>query len=416
MRPCSGVPRWASCSRRCSRAASSRWPRGSPPVLPCGPSNVYGGPPPRFRRAAGCPYRAPATSWPRSPRRSTCCWPGATTPSPGWSASPATRHTSSAPRSPPSARRRRWPSRTRTRSSRRRRCGRWPSRRSGSPTCSTPCSRWPGPTRGSGRPREPVDLVAAARAAIDRADGAPADDTDRPVLTLVAPAPVRVAASPAEVALVLDNLHRQRLPARPFGGDDRRPARGEVGAAGGGRRRPRHPRGGQGAGLRPVPPPGARGRWRRGPRPRAGGGSGARSGWFGDGGRGEQGGEQGTSPAAAPTSKCAGPRPPEAAATRHPPDTPGSVPGLRVSGPRVGVSGAASRGFRCASRGFWWASRAARGGMSRSPSVAVLRCTTLVDAPPRTVAGVLRDTAVIAAALSGAGHRLTSRTRLVVHR
>jgi len=46
----------------------------------------------------------------------------------------------------------------------------------------------------------PVDLAAAARAAIDRAG------PDGPVLRLVAPAPARAAAGPAEVALVLDNL------------------------------------------------------------------------------------------------------------------------------------------------------------------------------------------------------------------
>ncbi|MBW0129720.1 sensor histidine kinase [Pseudonocardia oceani] len=46
----------------------------------------------------------------------------------------------------------------------------------------------------------PVDLVAAARAAIARAGDPP------PALDLVAPAPARVAAGPAEVDLVLDNL------------------------------------------------------------------------------------------------------------------------------------------------------------------------------------------------------------------
>ncbi|GAA2561341.1 sensor histidine kinase [Pseudonocardia hydrocarbonoxydans] len=46
----------------------------------------------------------------------------------------------------------------------------------------------------------PVDLVAAARAAIDRAGAAP------PALDLVAPAPAYAAAGPAEVDLVLDNL------------------------------------------------------------------------------------------------------------------------------------------------------------------------------------------------------------------
>jgi signal transduction histidine kinase len=60
---------------------------------------------------------------------------------------------------------------------------------------------------GQRPPAQPVDLVAAARAAIVRAGGGtrcgPIDD---PVLQLVAPAPAEVAASPSEVALVLDNL------------------------------------------------------------------------------------------------------------------------------------------------------------------------------------------------------------------
>ena len=46
----------------------------------------------------------------------------------------------------------------------------------------------------------PVDLVAAARAAITRASGT------SPALHLVAPTPATVAAGPAEVELVLDNL------------------------------------------------------------------------------------------------------------------------------------------------------------------------------------------------------------------
>jgi signal transduction histidine kinase len=50
---------------------------------------------------------------------------------------------------------------------------------------------------------EPVDLVAAANAAIERAKGT---GTDGPVLQLVAPTPAHAAASPSEVALVLDNL------------------------------------------------------------------------------------------------------------------------------------------------------------------------------------------------------------------
>jgi signal transduction histidine kinase len=46
----------------------------------------------------------------------------------------------------------------------------------------------------------PVDLVAAAGAALARVRG------DGPVVELVAPTPASVAASPSEVALVLDNL------------------------------------------------------------------------------------------------------------------------------------------------------------------------------------------------------------------
>jgi two-component system OmpR family sensor kinase len=50
---------------------------------------------------------------------------------------------------------------------------------------------------------QPVDLVAAARAAIDRR-GSVAEEG--PALTLAAPTPAVVAANPSEVALVLDNL------------------------------------------------------------------------------------------------------------------------------------------------------------------------------------------------------------------
>jgi two-component system, OmpR family, sensor kinase len=56
---------------------------------------------------------------------------------------------------------------------------------------------------GQRPPAQPVDLVAAARAAMARADGVAVDE---PVLQLVAPAPAEVGASPSEVALVLDNL------------------------------------------------------------------------------------------------------------------------------------------------------------------------------------------------------------------
>ncbi|HYH29003.1 MAG TPA: ATP-binding protein [Pseudonocardia sp.] len=50
---------------------------------------------------------------------------------------------------------------------------------------------------------EPVDLVAAARAAMARAGGGAVDE---PVLQLVAPTPAEVGASSSEVALVIDNL------------------------------------------------------------------------------------------------------------------------------------------------------------------------------------------------------------------
>jgi signal transduction histidine kinase len=59
---------------------------------------------------------------------------------------------------------------------------------------------------GQRPPAKPVDLVAAAQAAIDRAGGAPGCRLDDPVLQLVAPTPAEVGASPSEVALVLDNL------------------------------------------------------------------------------------------------------------------------------------------------------------------------------------------------------------------
>lgn len=57
---------------------------------------------------------------------------------------------------------------------------------------------------GQRMPAQPVDLVAAARAAIDRA--AAASPADGPALTLAAPTPAVVAATPSEVGLVLDNL------------------------------------------------------------------------------------------------------------------------------------------------------------------------------------------------------------------
>jgi len=58
---------------------------------------------------------------------------------------------------------------------------------------------------GQRPPATPVDLVAAAGAALARATKPPELD-DGPVLELVAPTPAVVAATPSEVALVLDNL------------------------------------------------------------------------------------------------------------------------------------------------------------------------------------------------------------------
>ena len=55
---------------------------------------------------------------------------------------------------------------------------------------------------GQRPPAVPVDLVAAAGAAIARFP----DSTDHPVLQLAAPTPAQVSATPSEVALVLDNL------------------------------------------------------------------------------------------------------------------------------------------------------------------------------------------------------------------
>lgn len=43
----------------------------------------------------------------------------------------------------------------------------------------------------------------------------------------------------------------------------------------------------------------------------------------------------------------------------------------------------------------------------------MIRSTTLIDAPQRTVAGLLRDSQVVAAALARCGHRLTSVVRLL---
>ena len=60
----------------------------------------------------------------------------------------------------------------------------------------------------------------------------------------------------------------------------------------------------------------------------------------------------------------------------------------------------------------------AAGGLPAEPPAedrfgSVLRLDVLIDAPPRTVAGVLRDATAAAEALSRAGHRLTSPVRLL---
>ncbi len=59
---------------------------------------------------------------------------------------------------------------------------------------------------GQRPPAVPVDLVAGAGAALARATTAKPGLDDGPVLELVAPTPAVVAATPSEVALVLDNL------------------------------------------------------------------------------------------------------------------------------------------------------------------------------------------------------------------
>jgi two-component system, OmpR family, sensor kinase len=56
---------------------------------------------------------------------------------------------------------------------------------------------------GQRPPAQSVDLVAAAASAMARAT---ADGAEQPVLQLAAPTPARVAATPSEVGLVLDNL------------------------------------------------------------------------------------------------------------------------------------------------------------------------------------------------------------------
>ncbi len=137
---------------------------------------------------------------------------------------------------------------------------------------------------GQRPPARPVDLAAAARAAIGR------QNRHGAVVKLVAPAPAVVAASPAEVALVLDNLLGNATPARA----DRRAGGGAAGGThGAARRRGRrlgNPAGGPRAGLRPVHPAGpgrrepGRRRCRAGPGPRRGAGDGP--GRNGGGGRG----------------------------------------------------------------------------------------------------------------------------------
>ena len=115
---------------------------------------------------------------------------------------------------------------------------------------------------GSARPRSAVDLVAAAGAALARAELARRRRPTAPVVELVAPTPAVVAATPSEVALVLDNLIDNGRRYARLGGPRGGAARGAVGAAAGRGRRPGHPRGRPAARVRPVHPPAARGGWR----------------------------------------------------------------------------------------------------------------------------------------------------------
>ena len=139
---------------------------------------------------------------------------------------------------------------------------------------------------GQRPPASPVDLVAAARAAIGR------QNRHGAVVKLVAPAPAAVAASPGEVALVLDNLLGNAL----------RHARAvvQVGVLPAGRTvrlvveddGPGIPAGGPRPRVRPLHPAGPgrrepRGR-RRGPRPGAGRGAGDGPGRDGGGERGRR--------------------------------------------------------------------------------------------------------------------------------
>ncbi len=106
---------------------------------------------------------------------------------------------------------------------------------------------------GERMPARPVDLVDAVGDALARLPDDPAV-----AVTLWAPVPVAVAATPAEVAVVLDNvLVNARRHARTVVHVSVVPA-GSVGAAARRRRRPRRRPRGPGARVRPLHPPRAR--------------------------------------------------------------------------------------------------------------------------------------------------------------
>ena len=106
---------------------------------------------------------------------------------------------------------------------------------------------------GTRPPAVAVDLVAAAGAALARAELAP-PSPEAPVVELVAPTPAVVEATPSEVALVLDNLIDNGRRYAELGGAGGGAAGGTVGAAAGRGRRPGHPPGRPRAGVRPVHP------------------------------------------------------------------------------------------------------------------------------------------------------------------
>ncbi len=169
-------------------------------------------------------------------------------------------------------------------------------------------ARAEGGTRGEA---VPVDLADALGEALARAGD------DAVATTVWVPVPVRAAATPAEVGLVLDNLLGNARRSRPQRRARVRGARGPLGAPARRRRRARHPGRRPRADLRPLHPARRherRVRRRAGPRARRPARRGARRDRAAPGAR----------PTGAPGSPCAG---------RPPTDHPGPrVPG----GPDVG--------------------------------------------------------------------------------